>query len=964
MGKIKNFCKRNGINLKTPKGWAQFFRRCMQFAKKNKGHLIKSACLKIAGGVPSGEREQEPALTYANIRAACVPKQRELGALAAAIPSLKRQISFTAVVMAEEWGEPLEDLLWDVKKQILPAKEVLLCGGRRKEGYEGAASEYLRVESTGAALAMATGDYVLFLREGDRLERETLFEMAFEINRRGGEPVAVYTDHDVIGKSGYGDPFFKPGYSPELLLAYDYVCGAYAARREALAQIELNETLPVALFLYDVLLKLAEAGSMYHVAGPLFHLKDRAPCAEDLFAAVRREALARRGGGAVLRKNEYGNPSAETLLRGEPLVSIIIPTCYAQDHIEKCLDSVYGRTSYKNYEVIVADNSRKPKESGEKRLKKYAERGCRILYVNEPFNWARLNNLAAKEAKGELFLFLNDDTEIITPDWLQRMAAEAARPDVGEVGPLLLFPDGTVQEAGMFLAENGGGAKHWFFGQKEDCRAYRDLLHFRRECSFVTGACAMVERKKFEALGGFDERFAVVSNDAEFGLRLREAGFRNLYLPDVKITHDEKSTRGKKGEAAGEKLAWEVLGEKFCLGDEYFNVYFDRYEPTPVPDVYPPRAMLTGSPTIARNLIKRILLVKLDHIGDNIIAFPAVRKIRSLFPDARIDMLCAPWFKGLWEAQPEIDRVITYEFFTQRSQDGVSADEKELKELMSALKKEHYDLSVHLRRHEETKFIAAQAADYCLAFSGDPEYDEIAFPVPAMRDKRLRVPKWSMRDQLMSLADYLDGEPSFDRPVEVSDETKQKMRAFAAQIPQFSAPIVVGIHAGAGSDFRQWGAQKFARLCNLILSHTPASVVLFGGKGEIPINEEILSGIADKSRAVSVAGMQNLLEFCELVKYTDYFIGNNSGPKHISGIQGVPTLSIDGLSAEQEWSAPGPVHMSVRKVMNCAPCPHYMKEQCPKEGGVCLIRLGAGDVWRALERLMLLYPKHKGEQNG
>lgn len=943
MGTIRDFCKNKGINLKTPRGWAQLCRRTGQFVKKNKGHVFRSALLKIAGGDPG-----EAPLTYRNIRAACVPSMHELGELKSAAVNLPK-VTFSVVAAVTEGGEALTALLCDLQDQILPPEEIVLCPA------PGAAAPafpdgFARADSLASAYARLSGDYTVTVREGDRLERETLFEFALEIARAGDMPAAVYCDHDRIVKGEYADPYFKPGWSPDLFAACDYVCGAFAARTQRI-EPETAETYP--LFLYAMLLRLSEKGEIRSVQAPLFHLAPESDGERKGEDDVRARALARRGEGAVPGKNSFGNPCARYPVKGEPLVSVIIPTCYSKKYIEKCVASVRRRTDYKNYEILVIDNSRRPPAYGQKRLKNL---DCRILYVPEPFNWARLNNLAAKEAKGEYLLFLNDDTEVISRGWMGELLSEAQREDVGEAGALLLYPDGKVQHAGAFLAANGGGAKHWYQFGSADSRVYHDFLHYRRECTFVTGACVMVSREKFEKVGGFDEKFAVVSNDADFGIRLRRAGYRNIYLPDVKLLHKEKASRRSDGESEGEKFAWKELGAAFSLGDEYFNVNLDSYENTPSPDVYPPRAMLTGSPTAADNLIGKILLVKLDHIGDNVIALPAVRKIRALFPKARIDMLCAPWSKSLWEAQPEIGKVYTYEYFTQRSQDGVSADERALRELLPVLKGENYDLSVHLRRHEETLPIAAAAAKYCLAYSTQADRGPVALPVPACEDSRFRDPKWSMRDQLLALAKRLEGENGLDRPIAVPPETEEKMRRFAADVPQFSASLVIGIHAGAGSDFRQWGAVKFARLCRIILEKTDAGIVLFGGKGEKEINEKILEGVGGSSRIVSVAGEQSLLEFCALVKGVDYFIGNNSGPKHIACMQGVPTLSIDGMSDENEWSAPGRAHLSVRKVMNCSPCPYFLKEQCPK-GGLCLARLSAGDVWRGLERLMLLYPK-------
>lgn len=974
MGRIAKFLKHSGIKLYTPKGWVQLITRTARFSKKHKGHVLQAMKEKIKQS--ETVRENVFGLSYAQTYALASPKQGELGKLALAVPSLKKQYTFSVIVMTTEEGEALDELLWDLKKQIYPAKQVVLCSAYYKEPKkrpvdfvaDGCRKEFVRVESAEVALSLADGDYVVFLSEGDRVERTALFELCFELNRAGKAFVALYTDHDtVLWNKDYVDPYYKPGWSPDLFLANDYVRNSVAFKKEALERIIPDYALSFPLFVYDLLLKISETGEVSHLAGAFFHLtEDR--FAEDYSPArnkLREAAIARRGICARVNVNEYFNTSIEYELEGEPLVSIIIPTCYTQDYIERCISSIYEKSTYNNYEIIVVDNSRKHPNYGKKRLKKLMQGDkCRILYVNEPFNWARLNNLAAKQARGEFLLFLNDDTEVITPDWIERLASEAQRLDVGMTGPLLLYPDGKVQSAGVFSVDHGGGGRSFFSQEEETYTGYHDFLHYRRECSFVIGACIMMQRKKFDALHGFDEGFPVVGNEMDLGFRLRMEGYRNLYLPDVKLTHKEKVSRKNEGEKEGDAYIWNVWGNRLCLCDEYFNSYLDNRNNTPNIDCYPTKSMLTGSPTIMPTIIKKVIIVKLDHIGDNVIDLPAVRKVKKLLPKAQLDILCAPWLKNFWEAQPEIDHVHTFAFFAQRSQNGVlGQDKEELKRVIKELCAENYDLSVHLRRHEDTKELAEKIADYCLAYSMEADHDSVSFAVPALKEYRGVKPRWSMHDQMISLVNHLGYEPELDKPITVPEEVETKAVAFVNKISQFSAPIVVGIHAGSGGDFRQWGERNFGLLCNLILVNSSASVILFGGKDEIAINEKILQYVSDKSRVVSVAGIHSLQEFCALVKHVDYFVGNNSGPKHISGIQGVPTLTIDGPSGDQEWSAPGLKNMSVRKITDCCPCYFYLREQCPKDR-LCLDRLGPGDVWRALERLMLLYPKHKGEQNG
>lgn len=973
MERVRTFLKVKGFHFDTLSGWLYFFMRCGEFLKKYRGRVFATIKEKVRT-MPVSQMTIQEMRRHQDICKKTEYRYNELVKLKWTIPTLRDQPRFCVLICVTQGNRVLDDLLDDLDKQIYPPHQVVLfrenfSDKKPEPAYDPEETSSTRLQEQlvleglkQAIAAAADSDYLLFLQEGDRILRQSLFELALELNQRGDRPTVLYTDHDCQMENLRGEPYFKPNWSPDLFLVTDYIKRAFIVSQQALTGWEPSkQPLSYSMFCYELLLRVSESGTMAHLPGALITLKH--DFYEEDYSEprnqLRQEALHRRGSDAKVGENAYCNTMIRRKVQNHPKVSIIIPTCYKGDFVQRCLTSIEKITTYSNYEVIVIDNSRRSPRYGEKLLKNYR---CSILYCNEPFNWARLNNLAAAQATGDFLMFLNDDTEIITPNWLETLLADAQRADVAMVGPLLLFPNGTVQSAGVFLVNHGGGGRSFFLNEPEDSRVYHDFLHYQRECSFVIGACIMLERKKFNAVNGFDESFALVGNEMDLGLRLRQAGYRNLYQPDVKLIHKEKASRSSMSETAGDRHIWKVWGAKLELCDEYFNPYLDDYSNTPMEDSDPVRAMLVGSPTLTPEHIHKILLVKLDHIGDDIISLPAIRKLRSLFPDAQIDLLCGPWAKGMMSAQPEIDRVLTYEFFSARSQLGVTgSSQKEVLKLIRKLRLEHYDLSVHLRRHEETQGIAAESADYCLSFSTRPVEDPISHAVPMLTDIGFHRPKWSMHDQLLMLVNTLQYEPELDRELHIPAEEEAAAAAFAASIPQFSAKLRIGIHAGAGGDFKQWNPQYFARLCNLILEKTDASIILFGGKDELPINAIILKEVQQPERVVDVAGKQSLLGYCALVKYVDYFIGNDSGPKHIAGIQGVPTLTINGSTSEQEWSSPGVKAMSVRRIMGCCPCYYYMAQQCSEHK--CLNRLGPGAVFCGLKRLMLLYPTEKGGTN-
>ena len=586
MGKIASFCKKYGIDLKRPAGWAMLFRRAGGFVRRHKWHAFGEAVRRYKNSVYE-ERE----LTYPRVHAASLPSEAERDRLSRLIAPLARRVKMYAVVMPSEGGEGLGLLFADLAAQVFPAAGIVLCGRYAAAGF--AAEKYLRegvraAASPSEAYALCADGYAVTLREGDRADVSAFYRLAAAL--AGKEAAAAYCDHDEIEEGALCRPFFKPAFSPDLFLSFDYVRGAYAVQGGLAARLA-DDTLSYSALLYDLLLKASEQGEILCAQGALLHFPPAKE--EEELNAVRRAALARRGRNADLCINRFGVLSVEERPAGEPRVSVIIPTCFTKGLVQKCIASVHARSTYKNYEIVVIDNSRRPPEYGRAQLEGC---GCRILYLPEPFNWSRLNNLAARAAEGEFLLFLNDDTEVLTPDWMERMLAEAGREEVGEVGALLLYPNGMVQHAGGFLVAEGGGARHFFQYDRQESGAYHGFLHRRRECTFLTGACIMVQRKKFEEAGGFDENFAVVSNDVEFGIRLREKGYRNLYLPDVCLIHKEKVSRRETGEKPGAKYAWQVLGARFALGDEYVNAALVSGAGTPRPDKMPPRTFVSCAP--------------------------------------------------------------------------------------------------------------------------------------------------------------------------------------------------------------------------------------------------------------------------------------------------------------------------------------------------------------------------------
>ena len=264
----------------------------------------------------------------------------------------------------------------------------------------------------------------------------------------------------------------------------------------------------------------------------------------------------------------------------EPMASILIPT---KDHVEvtkKCLDSVYTKTNYRNFEVILIDNGSVEKETlklFEEYKKKY--KNFRVLREDIEFNYSKLNNLAVKKAKGDYLVLLNNDTEIITENWLGILVGYAMQPHVGAAGPKLLYPDETVQHAGVILGL-GGVASHAYIGSNRNELGMYGRLRVPYNYAAVTGACLCVSKKKFEEVGGLEEDLKVAYNDVDFCLKLLKAGYYNVEIPMVEVYHYESKSRGSDLDAdkidrfnAEQDYMWEKWGD-ILSEDRFYNVNF------------------------------------------------------------------------------------------------------------------------------------------------------------------------------------------------------------------------------------------------------------------------------------------------------------------------------------------------------------------------------------------------------
>jgi GT2 family glycosyltransferase len=429
------------------------------------------------------------------------------------------------------------------------------------------------------ALSLATGEFIGLLDHDDELSPDALFEVVKRLNEDPNLDL-LYSDEDKLELDGLRvEPFFKPDWSPDLLLSMNYISHFSVLRRSILTDIGGFRAGFDGRQDYDLLLRFTElTDKIAHIPKILYHWRKTPgsaaastaakPFAYEAAQRAIEDALRRRGYEGRVERIVPGLFAVRYRIPSAPLVSIIIPTRDRWQLLQQCVRSIEKKTDYARYEIIVLDN-----DSIELETLNYLDAIASkwgVYRCPGPFNFSTINNFGASKAKGDYLLFLNNDTQVIRSDWLTAMVEQAQRPEVGAVGAKLLYPDGRIQHAGVILGI-GGVAVHAFKYRPANSTSQYSFADVVRNCSAVTAACMLVRQRIFWEVGGFDERLRVAFNDVDLCLRLRQQGYLIVYTPFALLYHYESATRGRLHPPEDEELAWKLWGDLIRRGDAYYN---------------------------------------------------------------------------------------------------------------------------------------------------------------------------------------------------------------------------------------------------------------------------------------------------------------------------------------------------------------------------------------------------------
>lgn len=528
----------------------------------------------------------------------------------------KEALRFSLLIDVSELPDAeLFPLIYRLREQTFCNFELILAGGAKLAGWIADKDPDIRVitkyDIAGFAEA-ATGDYLAVFHPKDRLEKETLSECVKKLLETGAD--FLYTDSDAFGSGAPKEArFFKPDFSPDFLRSCNYIRGFFTARKELFQKIGDGEREYGGQGCYGLILsltELAEKGKgIAHLPEILYHenLEER----PGVILEAENDASLRALGEHLERVGLPGIPETVDKKKGyyhihyelldQPLISILIPNKDHAEDLRRCIDSILRLSTYRNIEIIVAENNSAKKETFDfyKELENgYSERFSRIVTEDggrtlmdteaeqipirvvrwqEGFNFSAINNFAVPETKGTYLLLLNNDIEVITPNWIEEMLMYAERSDVGAVGAKLYYMDNTVQHAGVIIGL-GGVAAHSHLNFSKEAEGYMGRLRVVQNLSAVTAACLLMRKSVYEEIGGMNPNYEVAFNDADFCMRIRAKGYLIVFTPFAELHHDESKSRGTEdtpekaerfeSEVQRFKAEWpEILKN----GDPYYN---------------------------------------------------------------------------------------------------------------------------------------------------------------------------------------------------------------------------------------------------------------------------------------------------------------------------------------------------------------------------------------------------------
>ena len=645
-----------------------------------------------------------------------------------------------------------------------------------------------------------------------------------------------------------------------------------------------------------------------------------------------------------------------------PRISVVIPTIGTAGRIITCLRGLREGTDYPNLEIIIIDHM--PFAPQFLPMKRQV-RTCadQVLSMIGPFNWSRFNNFGAALATGEVFLFLNDDIEVKDPQWLRRLLPYVSQRSVGAVAPSLLTPQGSIQSCGVSLFDGEGAARNDYAFTDAATPIGEGLNLVPRNCTSLLGAAVLTRREVFNAVGGFEEALPLTFNDLDYHMKLHAEGYQVAVIPTASLIHFEKTSRALIEEKPLEDHYDRKWRRRHLLGDPYIHPAFETDTGMYKVHREPGDIIWSRNVMALRHDVQRILVMRLDHIGDFTLSVPAFRLLRETFPHATIDAVLAPWNRTLAERLNLFDRVMLFNFYAERSGDGRELDESTSRQTFrDLLAGQSYDLAIDLRLDGDTRpLLTLVDAEFRAGFSQGLLHPWLDISLEWAGNLRSWRKNASATDEvrrlIMTIADRFPITASVDQnqwQPDLSQGDTNGSRGSPSADTEARGAIAsqrqVIIHPFAGNEIKMWPAAKWRDLVAL-LHGDGIHVVMVGAANDAIRDADTVESLM-RAGAVNALGAYSLNELLDVVAEADCFIGCDSGPKHLAASAGIPVIGLQSSFVDPVmWGPMNAGGVSLIRNVQCGPCYIDNASKCPRQVA-CMTQISVADVYTQAHRVL------------